>query len=149
MKKIFARVVIGLVAFAVPVAGQESPATPVPSIGVEGLRPHVRERIEEARAAVLASSGKAGTWRHLGELYYAHQFYEPARLALAEAWRVQPGNFRTVYMLAPTTDRTVGPPEPVIALFERKEFIAHVDATQSKQDVFADICRQLDLKPET
>ncbi len=35
----------------------------------------------------------------------------------------------------------------MIALFERKEFIAHVDATAEKQDVFADICRQLDLTP--
>ena len=34
---------------------------------------------------------------------------------------------------------------PVIELFDRKEFVAHIDATQSKNDVFADIVRQLRL----
>jgi adenylate kinase len=34
---------------------------------------------------------------------------------------------------------------PVIALFERKEFVVTVDATCSKDEVFTDICNQLDL----
>lgn len=34
---------------------------------------------------------------------------------------------------------------PVIAIFERKEFVITVDATQSKRDVFVDICTQLGL----
>ena len=34
---------------------------------------------------------------------------------------------------------------PVIELFERKEFVAHVDATQDRTTVFADIVRQLGL----
>ena len=34
---------------------------------------------------------------------------------------------------------------PVIELFERKEFVAHVDATQDRPDVFTDIVRQLGL----
>ena len=34
---------------------------------------------------------------------------------------------------------------PVIELFERKEFVAHVDATQDRALVFADIVRQLEL----
>ena len=34
---------------------------------------------------------------------------------------------------------------PVIDLFERKEYVIHVDATPAKQDVFTDICRRLDL----
>lgn len=34
---------------------------------------------------------------------------------------------------------------PVLELFERKEFIVRVDATQSKNDVFADIVEQLRL----
>jgi adenylate kinase len=34
---------------------------------------------------------------------------------------------------------------PVIELFERKEFVAHVDATQERAVVFAEIVRQLDL----
>ena len=38
--------------------------------------------------------------------------------------------------------------KPVIALFERKEFVVHVDATQDRESVFADICDQLQL-PET
>ena len=35
--------------------------------------------------------------------------------------------------------------KPVIDLFERKEFVAHVDATQERADVYADIVRRLDL----
>ncbi|NND75581.1 MAG: nucleoside monophosphate kinase [Ilumatobacter sp.] len=38
---------------------------------------------------------------------------------------------------------------PVIAIFERKEFVVTVDATQSKDDVFADICRELGLPVES
>ena len=34
---------------------------------------------------------------------------------------------------------------PVITLFERKEYVAHVDATHSRDEVFADICGQLGL----
>ncbi len=34
---------------------------------------------------------------------------------------------------------------PVIELFERKEFVVHVDATRSRDEVFAEICRSLDL----
>lgn len=34
---------------------------------------------------------------------------------------------------------------PVIELFERKEFVVHVDATRSKDDVFANIVEQLGL----
>ncbi len=34
---------------------------------------------------------------------------------------------------------------PVIELFERKEFVAHVDATQERAVVFADIVRQVEL----
>jgi adenylate kinase len=34
---------------------------------------------------------------------------------------------------------------PVIALFERKEFVVTIDATQSKDDVYADICSRLTL----
>ena len=34
---------------------------------------------------------------------------------------------------------------PVITLFERKEYVAHVDATRSRDEVFADICGQLGL----
>lgn len=34
---------------------------------------------------------------------------------------------------------------PVIDLFERKEFVIHVDATPPREDVFADICAQLHL----
>jgi adenylate kinase len=34
---------------------------------------------------------------------------------------------------------------PVIELFERKEFVVHVDATRPKGDVFVDICTQLAL----
>jgi adenylate kinase len=34
---------------------------------------------------------------------------------------------------------------PVIALFERKEFVVTIDATQSKDAVFADICDRLHL----
>ena len=34
---------------------------------------------------------------------------------------------------------------PVIELFERKEFVVHVDATRSKDEVFGDVCGQLDL----
>ena len=34
---------------------------------------------------------------------------------------------------------------PVIALFERKEFVVEVDASRSREDVFADICSQLGL----
>jgi adenylate kinase len=37
---------------------------------------------------------------------------------------------------------------PVIELFERKEYVVHVDATRSKPDVFADICRRLGLPAE-
>jgi adenylate kinase len=36
---------------------------------------------------------------------------------------------------------------PVIALFERKEFVVTIDATQSKDDVYAAICQRLDLRP--
>jgi adenylate kinase len=35
--------------------------------------------------------------------------------------------------------------EPVIAIFERKEFVVRVDATESKQQVFEDICGRLGL----
>ena len=35
--------------------------------------------------------------------------------------------------------------KPVIELFERKEFVVHIDATQDRQTVFADICAQLAL----
>jgi adenylate kinase len=35
--------------------------------------------------------------------------------------------------------------EPVIAIFERKEFVVHVDATGSKQQVFEEICARLGL----
>ena len=35
--------------------------------------------------------------------------------------------------------------KPVIELFERKEFVAHVDATQERTAVYADIVRQLEL----
>ena len=35
---------------------------------------------------------------------------------------------------------------PVIALFERKEFVVTIDATQSKDDVYADICDRLGLR---
>ena len=34
---------------------------------------------------------------------------------------------------------------PVIEIFQRKEVVVQVDATSSKQDVFSDICRLLDL----
>ncbi len=34
---------------------------------------------------------------------------------------------------------------PVIALFERKEFVVEVDASRSREDVFADICARLGL----
>lgn len=34
---------------------------------------------------------------------------------------------------------------PVIEIFERKEFVASVDATRSRDEVFHDICRQLGL----
>jgi adenylate kinase len=34
---------------------------------------------------------------------------------------------------------------PVIELFERKEYVVHVDATRSRDEVFSDICRQLGL----
>ncbi len=34
---------------------------------------------------------------------------------------------------------------PVIAIFERKEFVISIDATRSKEDVFVDICTQLGL----
>jgi adenylate kinase len=35
--------------------------------------------------------------------------------------------------------------EPVIEIFERKEFVVHVDATRPKQQVFEDICERLGL----
>lgn len=35
---------------------------------------------------------------------------------------------------------------PVIALLERKEFVVTIDATQSKDDVYADICDRLGLR---
>ena len=35
--------------------------------------------------------------------------------------------------------------QPVIEIFERKEFVAHVDATQDRETVFADIVAQLGL----
>lgn len=35
--------------------------------------------------------------------------------------------------------------EPVIAIFERKEFVVRVDATRPKQQVFEDICGRLGL----
>ena len=38
--------------------------------------------------------------------------------------------------------------QPVIDIFERKEFVAHIDATRSKEDVFADICDHFDLPRE-
>lgn len=34
---------------------------------------------------------------------------------------------------------------PVIEIFERKEFVARVDATRSREEVFGDICRRLGL----
>ncbi len=34
---------------------------------------------------------------------------------------------------------------PVIEIFQRKEFVLHIDATASKQQVFADICDSLEL----
>ena len=36
---------------------------------------------------------------------------------------------------------------PVIELFERKEFVVTIDATKSKDEVFADICNRLGLEP--
>ncbi len=34
---------------------------------------------------------------------------------------------------------------PVIEIFQRKEYVVRIDATRSRDDVFHDICRQLDL----
>ncbi|MEX2625643.1 MAG: nucleoside monophosphate kinase [Ilumatobacteraceae bacterium] len=34
---------------------------------------------------------------------------------------------------------------PVIEIFERKEYVARVDATRSRDEVFHDICRRVDL----
>ena len=38
-----------------------------------------------------------------------------------------------------------GKTAPVIELFERKEYVVHIDATKSKHDVFVDICDDLGL----
>lgn len=35
--------------------------------------------------------------------------------------------------------------KPVIDIFQRKEYVAKIDATRDKQDVFHDICNRLDL----
>jgi adenylate kinase len=35
--------------------------------------------------------------------------------------------------------------KPVIEIFQRKEYVAFIDATKAKQDVFHDICHRLDL----
>jgi adenylate kinase len=38
---------------------------------------------------------------------------------------------------------------PIIELFERKEFVAHVDASRPVSDVYADVLRVLGLPPKT
>ncbi|MEZ5332982.1 MAG: tetratricopeptide repeat protein [Thermoanaerobaculia bacterium] len=97
-----------------------------PAPDLSHLEPGVRAQLEEALEAVreVDAAGSASphevaaAWGRLGELYYLYDLSSAASTALAEAKRLEPEEFRWVYLLG-ILERLEGEHGAAVASFER------------------------------
>ena len=73
--------------------------TVVPEPEVAGVEPRVREKVETHYARVLARPDDADAWGRYGVVLDAHRMTKAAVEVYAQAWRLDPADFRWPYHL--------------------------------------------------
>ena len=92
-------------------------AEEVPSIDPANMEKRVVERLESARAKVLADRSSGEAWGSYGIVLDAHEMYEPAVFAYRTAWALDPKEFRWPYFLSRVIKFTEGDDSPEIVGF--------------------------------
>lgn len=100
----------------------ETPATEeggVPVVDTIEMEPQVAERLEETRAAVLENPASAAAWGEFGKVAHAHELWEAARVAYAEAWALDPTDVRWPYYLGDVLSVVSSDPAEAVRAFRR------------------------------
>jgi len=90
----------GVIAAACALDSLGTRAVAPPQIDVSGLAPNAARAVSDARAGVLKDSKSGSAWGRLGMACMAHDFRNEALACFAEAGRLQPRQFRWMYLSA-------------------------------------------------
>lgn len=117
------RVTASLALLLLVACGGDGTLVEVPVPPLNGARAEVRERIERARLAVEAASGRpaaerAAAYGELAMLCHAHSLLDCARAAYADAGVLAPDAFRWWHLLG-LVERDLGHDEAAVAALER------------------------------
>ncbi|MBI4584716.1 MAG: tetratricopeptide repeat protein [Planctomycetes bacterium] len=102
-----------------------------PEAALAGVDPAVARAVETARSRVLESPSSAGAWGSLGMVFFAHDFFSPARSCFAEAARLDGRDPRWPYLEALVLLK--GIPEPPAALERLERAAALADELAGKE----------------
>ncbi len=100
------RVVRGLaLSLVVVVTGcDDTPPPRIPDPPLDGMERRVADLLRETRKSVVAEPHSAEAWGALGATYQAHRLLAEADLCLERAHRLDPDDFRWVYLRAITRE---------------------------------------------
>ncbi|MFQ5590208.1 MAG: tetratricopeptide repeat protein [Phycisphaerae bacterium] len=91
----------------------------VPDPDTTTMQDEVRERIQDARAEVLARPRSAEAWGSLGAVLDAHKIFDDAEICYRRASQLDPNLFLYSYLLAVVLDAQGHGAEELVALYRR------------------------------
>ncbi len=84
------RTVVSKPSAAEPAKESSASTAEIPTVALEGVDPAVSRAVQDYRRRVEENRSSADAWGEYGEVLLAHEYYEAARAAFAEASRLAP-----------------------------------------------------------
>lgn len=90
---------LGIALLSLVGCGPEEPPVPIPQPEVAEMESQVRQKIDDARAAIEAEPRSADAWGKLGMIFHIHDLFDEGTVAYEQAVALAPDEVRWPYYL--------------------------------------------------